>query len=330
MTGINAPFRSRTPDGYRRIRAGFVLLLLLTLLYAADCGAGELLHAEDNPINGLNTVFLGKFRELIDPVRAIGRRIFWSLLVISLTLNGIRLILTSGEFQAVIYTLVRHCLIGGFYLTLLENGAEIGSSIINSFTGIYDPLAAGKNHVIGPAEFGDLIFTINARLVTIYDTMVTDKWTGLFMFVLGILFLILSLAVSVDFLIVYLSAHFICIAGIMLLAFGTLQYTRDIAVNYMRLLLAVSLELMAMIVICNLGWTVISDELDALAARPLQVTHVDFEMLTTTALFLLIIVHRLPPMLSQAVMAGGSGAYGPSGLGSFTLSRVTGFLSGKK
>lgn len=227
-------------------------LLLATGMCLQPCLADDSLETalmvEQGVIRTATELFMQEAAAVSGRIESAATRLFWILCSIAIVLNGIKLILRDGDLQSFVAVLVRFVLIIGVFEFLLLHGSAIGSSIINSLTSLT------AEHGGGPAELADAVIEVSFALL--HSIEESSGWFSINKLVMGIfliLFDFILFCVVASCLVLYLFAYLLCVLGVFVLGFGALSFTRPIAVNYLKAVLAVGLELMTMILICNVG-----------------------------------------------------------------------------
>ena len=131
--------------------------------------------------------------------------------------------------------------------------------------------------------------------------------------VAGIILVILAL-VSVNMLLLLISGWILSYAGVFLLGFGGGNWTSDIAINYYKTVLGVSIQIFAMILIVGIGKSFIDQYYVTVQAGSMNLASL-FVMLVVS-IILLTLVNKIPPMLASIIGSGGS----TMGVGSFGAS----------
>lgn len=181
-------------------------------------------------------------------IQSAATRLFWILCSVAIVVNGIKLIFKDGDLQAFFAVLVRFVIIIGIFHFLLVNGAQIGAEVINSLTSLTSRSGGG------PAELADRIIDVTvAVLRSVSRTESAISISMLTMSLTLIIFDFILFGVVASCLVLYLSSYILCVVGVFVLGFGALSFTRQFAVNYLQLIIATGLELMTMILICNVG-----------------------------------------------------------------------------
>jgi type IV secretion system protein TrbL len=185
--------------------------------------------------------------------RSIATNFFAYGVIISLAWTGIRLALRGKDFEGLIGTISMQILTIGFFFMLIEKGPWLAGLIIGSFTDAgKDISGAGK---LSPSLIVQLGFD---ALFRIFETISNMGWGdkasfGLALVFAGITILLSFSAIAILFLLTAVEAYFVMYAGLIMLGFGALPWTRDIPKNYLVYAINVGVRLFVLYLIVGVG-----------------------------------------------------------------------------
>lgn len=278
-------------------KIGFIAALVL-IIYSNNCLALENINLES--FNSVTTEFQENISTYTTVIKGAATRLFWTLLTFSLITTGIRLIFISGNVQTFTGVFVKLIITTGIFYFLLDNGPAIGADIIDSLSSITD------DRKVGPSE----LFTICTSLSVKFMNLISEGNLGFFgslMLALPCLFFFYVMAmVVVRYGVLYLTAYSLCILGVFVLGFGAFNYTREIAVNYLRAILSYALQLMVTILVCNAGFKILERLFSSISELNRPVVVQDCLVIVFTGLFIRGIVETLPSVVGSLVTPTGS------------------------
>ncbi len=264
------------------------LLLLSPEVYAENLDG-------ENLLNSLCQDFLSGAYIYIEPLKNAARSLFWSLLGFSVIMAGMSFALKNEDIPSFLAFFVKLCLNAGIFLFLLDNGHDIGVSIVDSLTGITN------TENLGPSELFDLSYNTFNLLINAVSQSETSLILTTLMYLSSYVYLILMFLIVIDYTITYVSAYMLCIFGMFCLGFGAFAYTREIAVGVLRQVIYFALRLMTMIMICNTGALVLKHLSSNLAAiQTLSIS--DFNTLMFTTIFVFILSKKIPHLIGSLVI----------------------------
>ena len=212
-------------------------------------GSQEASFLSHGVINTALDIFFSEINSVSAGITQAATRLFWILCSIAIVLNGIKLIFQDGDLQAFAAVLVRFMLIVGLFYFLLLNGGDIGRSLVNSLMSLTAHSGSGS-----PQNLADRIIDISVLLIEKVDP--GESGLSIDRLIMGfflVFFDFMMFGVVASVMVLYFAAYILCVLGVFVLGFGALSLTRPLAVNYLRSMLGISLELMAMILVCNIG-----------------------------------------------------------------------------
>jgi len=245
--------------------------------------------------------------------------LFWTLGTISLAWTGGMLILRKADIGDFFAEFIRFIMFFGFFLWLLRNGPMISSAIIRSLQKIGEQ-ASGVSSVTpsGIVDIGFMIWKQAVSNLSLWSPI--DSFVGA---ALSIGIMLLLAAIAVNMLLVMVSAWILMYAGIFFLGFGGSRWTSDMAINYYKTVFDIGVQLMTMVLLVGIG----NDLLSTFYAKMSKGT-LNFEELGIMLVFcfaLLILVNKIPSLLSGIITGSG---IGHSGIGNFGAGAIAGAAMG--
>ncbi|QIN32748.1 P-type conjugative transfer protein TrbL [Legionella longbeachae] len=237
------------------------------------------------------------------------RYLFWSLASISMVWTYGLMALRRADIQEFLAETVRFFVVIGFFYWILDNGPAIAKAIIDSMRQLAAK-ASGINEHVSPSDIVDVGFDIVSKAID-SSSIWSPAATTVGLLVAGVILIILAL-VSINMLIILITAWILTYGGIVLLGFGGGRWTQDIAINYYKTVLGIALQAFAMILIIGIGKSFV-DQYYAAMSENIMLKEM-FVMLVV-AVLLLVLIDKIPPALAGIVSGGGSGGGGGLGLG---------------
>lgn len=220
----------------------------------------------------------------------------------------------GGGLTGVLAEIVRFFAVIGFFYYLLINGPSISQSIINSMRQLAAN-ALGISTGISPSSIVDMAFAILTKVssaASIWSPMIST-----IMITVAIIVLVVMSLIAINMLIMLVSAWVLCYAGVILLGFGGSKWTSDIAINYLRTVLSIGIQLFTMTLIIGIGQSFI-DQYFSLIKDDVPDLN-SLIVLLLASIILLVLTNKLPLLLSGVV--GGASL---QGIGGFGAGMITG------
>lgn len=270
-----------------------LVLLLFVIIPAQACAETATALSPDGLLNYSTNLFLSSAQQYIHPIKSAAQRLFWLLLLIAVVLHGIKLILNPKTISSFVAIFTQFVLIAGLYYFLLQNGSEIGASIVDSMISITNTSR------IGPSEMLDLTFNLGRALSEHKAGTLTNIPVSIMINAVILIFFIVMFLVTVRYITLYLCSYIFCIIGVFVLGFGALSSTRFIAVNYLRITFSLACELMTMILVCNIGFSILDRILQSLISLDGTITLQECCVVLFTAIFIHALSSGLPRIVGS-------------------------------
>ncbi|MCX8657364.1 P-type conjugative transfer protein TrbL [Gilliamella sp. B2894] len=234
--------------------------------------------------------------------------LFWTLVTISMIWTFGLLLLKRADIGEFFSEFFKFIMFTGFYLWLLRNAPEIGSSIINGL-GKLAANAAGISDTPTVSSIVDIGFNILGKVLK--QSSIWSPVDSLVGMIVGFIILIMMALIAINMLLLLISSWVLLYAGIFFLGFGGSRWTSDMAINYYKTLLGVAVQIFTMILLVGIGKSII-DQYYADMSKGIIFS--ELSVVLIVALTLLMLVNRLPQLIS-GIITGAS--VGGMGIGSF-------------
>ena len=253
------------------------------------------------------------------------RNLLFLLAVIGLAWQGIQVALKRSDWNDVIREVVMLTMTVGFYLFVIENLGEISTALLDSFEAIATDLIDDESALL---ENGDIALSPSGVLGMgweIFTTLtgslggnwITNPGQSIFIAAAGLITAILFAGIAAYIVLVKIEGFIVTAAGVIFLGFAGIEFTLDIAKNYLRYLLSFAVKLFAVYIIMATGLTILEVKvmgmLDILNQSALSgisrsglLTEVAFWALVVP-LVILILSFMVPAVMVQIV--GGMGSH---------------------
>lgn len=266
-----------------------ILFSLFFFSYDSFASVLEIPNTQSNNIikelsffNSCIDIFLDKCRNISIKLNDYAYKIFYSLLFLTILINGFLLILKRSLVENFIFVIVKICLINGLYLYFLQNCFYIAGSIVDSFT-----MMVGHTQT-GPTEL--LVKTLNLlfNLISYKNfELLNIGYTFLAIFV-NLIFLLIMLFITAKFTAIYLSSYLLASIGCIFISLSSLDSLKDLTTNYFKAILALGIELFITLIVANIGSDFIDSVLSNIKASEINLA-ISFILIFMVLLILLII-----------------------------------------
>ncbi|QIQ22515.1 P-type conjugative transfer protein TrbL [Zophobihabitans entericus] len=241
--------------------------------------------------------------------------LFWCLVAISMVWTFAQLILKQADFGEFFGELIRFMMFTGFYLWILQNAPEIGSSIIKSM-GQLAAKAAGISDTPSPSSIVDIGFDIFNQVAN--QTSVWSPVDSAMGMILALIILVIIALLAINMLLLLITSWVLLYAGIFFLGFGGSKWTSDMAINYYKTLLGIAIQIFTMVLLIGIGKSIVDQYYTNMSD---SIIFSELAVMFIVALTLLLLVNKLPPLMA-GIITGAS--VGGQGIGSFASGAVLG------
>lgn len=284
----------------------------MIFLFSVNAYAGQL------DSSGLLDTLLDKFQQVASTWSLVigdyANWLFWGLVLISMVWTFGMLAMQGEGLTSALAEIVRFFAVIGFFYYLLINGPAISQSIINSMRQLAAN-ALGTSTGISPSSIVDIAFVILTKVssaASIWSPMIST-----IMITVAIIVLVVMALIAINMLVMLVSAWVLCYAGVILLGFGGSKWTSDIAINYLRTVLSIGIQLFTMTLIIGIGQSFI-DQYFSIIKNDIPDLN-SLIVLLLASIILLVLTNKLPLLLSGVV--GGASL---QGIGGFGAGMITG------
>ncbi|MBQ9565795.1 MAG: P-type conjugative transfer protein TrbL [Synergistaceae bacterium] len=282
------------------------ILLTLTLLAAlsfasAGWAASYGIDATLDYVKNLTTSGSG----MMGTVLQYARSLFIGLATLSLALGLIRMLLNGESTLGTVFAhLTKWILYTGIFTWIMSH--DVPQTIVNSFVAIGGKV--GGEGSIAP----DNILSAGIRM---YGSLVEKGWNAgwgdfIGVTVLGIIILVVIAMIAGVFALALAEMYLVVCGGAVLLGFGGFEYTRNIALSYLKYVISVGMKLLMIMALYNLA----SDTIPAWEDSFSKAT--DMKTLITAAgqilggVICIYMVVRHVPDMAQAVVNRAAMSFG--------------------
>ena len=284
----------------------FLSIALFFLFYNVDTS-----HAALNNMGIMDTVLQKYKTAAASWASVIQERATWlflALMTISIVWTFFPLMFHRSSFPEIFGEMIRFCAFCGFFLWLLNNGPAIADAIILSMRKI-GAQAAGKD-MLYPSGILDIGFNLFSKTLKDFSVLEIGEYIVTVLISAGVV-IILAL-IAINMLLQLCAAWVLAYAGIFFLGFGGSKWTSDMAINYFKTVLGLGASLMTMTLLVGVGTEIINE---AQAKMSAGIKLEELVILLVYALTLLLLVDKLPSMVSGIITGAGIGSMGVGSFG---------------
>ncbi len=184
--------------------------------------------------------------------------LFWSLVTLSWTWAFSMMALKGTDFTEILTELTRRTILTGFFWWLLKQAPKLGSSIVEGFSFI-------GNQLVGKPISASDIFDVGLSLglailqkLEFFNPAVNLGYT-----LIAIAIVIILALIALQMLLIVIQYVVFLNAGVIMMGFLGHEWSREYAINYFRLLLALGVKFFIMQIIVVLTMTILNNWIKA-------------------------------------------------------------------
>jgi type IV secretion system protein TrbL len=283
---------------------GLALLIFLFLAPLAHAQAGG-----SGFIDNISQQYSSSAQQWVKSIQGHAIPLFWTLATISAVWSFIQLALRQADLADLFGTAVRFLLSTLFFYWILQNGSTFAMDILKSTLQLANGATGNSVNAAAFANLGLQIFVSVSAKVSIWNPVV-----GVAAVIVAILILVALALIAVNLILVNCETYIMMAGGIILLAFGATEWTRDMSISYYRHLLAVGLKQLVTLLLAGIAFNILQSMNAAAGATGWGTNLEQLGMALASALILVMLVGKAPGAV--AAMVGPGGASGGHGLGS--------------
>lgn len=279
----------------------FTILFMFVVIvaYAAEPGDNTTTALNNSDmLNKIQSEFTYSAKSWAEVIKKYALYLFVTLGIINFAVKiGFEAALEGIEFQKLLASVVKYFLIFGFFFWLLDNGPSFAGKILNSFIMMgNESVSGGGTQSFGVHNILDTAFSIFNK---ISETLSIRKPVhSMIMGILALAIFIVMALIAANFLVEVISAWVMVYAGFFVLAFGSADWTRDMAISYFKLVIATGLKLMTIILMVGISANILNTQVE-LVEKAGSVVVNDILVMFITSLILLVIITKVPDAVAN-------------------------------
>lgn len=275
--------------------------LILLVVYSVDANAAI---TNSGLLDNVLTSYSNAAAAWANTITARATFLFWSLATISMVWTFGMLHLKKADIGEFYGEFIRFTMFTGFFWWLLSNGPTMATGIIDSMKTM-GATASGNATALSPSSILDIGFQIFFKVLdmsTIWSPV--DSAVGIV--ISGIILVCLAL-IGVNMLRLLISGWILAYAGVFFLGFGGARWTSDMAIGYFKTVLNIGVQLLTMVLLVGIGKTFVDNYYNNMDAG---MNLKEMGVMLIVALVLLVLTNKVPSLVGQLAMGGGTGALG--------------------
>lgn len=323
----------------------FALLFSAIALFATEPSyAGDLLTPQNDPSNSVtNTLKLVKDSAIKISEKMSDRAtdLLWGLALISLSILAIKQIFSGADFNTLFAEMIKFIMGIGFFVWILDPH-YIGVGKLITFVEDWLNIIPTNGVSTTPEDFIIHMFSQGWKVLCtvasfgsevdlldfIFPVALAEKLAEyiLSLIVASAIFIIF-LCLTVNFILTLTKAYITICCGILAVGFGGLTWTNSWAVNYLKQLVKLGLELMCFVFIVSVLLSMVETiiKLPQDQHRPIELS--ETFLIFTESLIILMLAHSVPSAVTSMLEGGATGSSAMSAASQAKVSKDTAKLA---
>jgi type IV secretion system protein TrbL len=262
-------------------------------------------------LDAISSQFTNATQQWMPVIKGHASTLFWILAAIAAAWTFAVLVMRQADLAELIGAVVRFVFITSFFWWILQHGDGFARKILQSTAQL-----AGESSAMNGLDygaFGNMGLQILIQVfqhVSVFQPIVA---TGAI--ILAILILIVLGIITANILLVVVESYVVVYAGLIFLAFGAMEWSRDMSIGYYKTILAYGIKLMTTLLLAGIGLSILQG-IQAQAGQGWGSDIMNLGVALITSAILLGIIGKAPGVVAGITGVSTSGA-GGHGWGSF-------------
>jgi type IV secretion system protein TrbL len=275
-----------------------IVFVLLVITAPADAQSAAVL-------DDIVTQFQSRAAGWESSLRSFALNTFGILAAIELAWAAFRLAFRGADVSEWLAEIVNQILFLGFFLALLENSVTWGQAIVNSFRQAASTAGGGG---IAPSD----VFTAGVDLAqkVMSQMSIWSPAASVGLIIAGLVIEVCFALIAACMVLALVESYLVISMGVLFMAFGGTQWTKDLAISTVRYTLSVGAKLFVLQLLVSIGDSLIQ----SWAATFNDITASSLCILVGCSIVMLALVKVLPETMQRIVngssMASGSALVG--------------------
>lgn len=252
----------------------------------------------------------------VSHIKVYARNLFFALVLISMVWTFGQLIFHYANLSEYFAEMIRFLIFTGLFLWFLENAPTMSEAIIDSFRELAGEASGTKS--MNPGDIIGVGYNIVMKALENFNVL---KPVSIGIILLSFIIMALLCTIAINMLLIIVSAWILAYAGVFFLGFGGSRWTSDMAINYLKTVLATGASMMTMLLLVSIGENILSEYYNNLNLNG-DKTADEILIMFIVSLTLFLLVEKLPPMVAGIVSGASIGM--STGVGSFGAGAATG------
>ncbi len=262
-------------------------------------------------LDAISSQFTNAVQQWMPVIKGHASSLFWILAACAAAWTFAVLVMRQADLADLIGAVVRFVFITWFFYWILQHGDGFARLILQSTNQLAGESSAMNGLDYGAfANMGLQILVQVGQHVSVFNPVV-----GTLAILLAIGILIVLGMITANILLVVVESYVVVYAGLIFLAFGAMEWSRDMSIGYYKTILAYGIKLMTTLLLAGIGLSILQG-IQAQAGQGWGSDIMNLGVALITSAILLGIIGKAPGVVAGITGVSTSGA-GGHGWGSF-------------
>jgi type IV secretion system protein TrbL len=272
-------------------------------------------------LDAISSQFTNATQQWMPVIKGHASTLFWILAAIAAAWTFAVLVMRQADLAELIGAVVRFVFITSFFWWILQHGDGFARTILQSTARL-----AGESSAMNGLDYGAFA-TIGLQILiqTAQHVSIFQPVVGTCAILLAILILIAVGLITVNILLVVVESYVVVYAGLIFLAFGAMEWSREMSIGYYKTILAYGIKLMTTLLLAGIGLSILQG-IQAKAGQGWGTDIANLGIALITAAIVLGIIAKAPGVVAgiTGVSTNGSGGHGWGSFlgGAFTAASI--------
>ena len=258
-------------------------------------------------LDAISSQFTNATQQWMPVIKGHASTLFWILAACAAAWTFAVLVMRQADLADLIGAVVRFVVITWFFYWILQHGDGFARTILQSTARL-----AGESSAMNGLDYGAFA-TIGLQILiqTAQHVSIFQPVVGTCAILLAILILIAVGLITVNILLVVVESYVVVYAGLIFLAFGAMEWSREMSIGYYKTILAYGIKLMTTLLLAGIGLSILQG-IQAKAGQGWGTDMANLGIALITAAIVLGIIAKAPGVVAgiTGVSTNGSGGHG--------------------
>ena len=258
-------------------------------------------------LDAISSKFTNAVQQWMPVIKGHASTLFWILAACAAAWTFAVLVMRQADLADLIGAVVRFVFITSFFWWILQHGDGFARTILQSTAQL-----AGESSAMNGLDYGAFA-TIGLQILiqTAQHVSIFQPVVGTCAIMLAILILIAVGLITVNILLVVVESYVVVYAGLIFLAFGAMEWSREMSIGYYKTILAYGIKLMATLLLAGIGLSILQG-IQAQAGQGWGSDMMNLGVALITSAIVLGIIAKAPGVVAgiTGVSTNGSGGHG--------------------